>query len=424
MKRLVSCLLGFLLLTSSAALAQEATLTPVPTTYTVVRGDTLGNIAFRFGITTQELMSANNLINPDLIIAGAELIIPLPQDEASTVDAPEAPAEAVVEVSAPVISAVYVPPPIIPIPSIGFDVGGEVLSFSYLDAVQASGMTWTKFSLVWNIDASPENARRIINHMHELGFKVMLEISAAAPANPDTNLGLYYANFTAYLSDVAVFAPDAIEVWSGMNVASAEWSSGLTDANAYTGLLRLAFEAIKRGNANVLVISGALEPTDAAGAACSNQNCDILPYLQALAATDAWQYADCIGVGYTLGAKAPDVTRGDARGGQVVYYYPTLMAAYAGLFPNKPLCLTEIGYIAGDSLPLETPFDWSRQTTPELRAAWLTQAAAFARHIGRVRLFIVYNVDGDVGALDYPEGNYALLGADGTCAVCAALAAP
>lgn len=422
MKRLASCLLlGLLLLITSTALAQDATPSTSSITYTVVRGDTLGNIAFRYGITTQELMRANNLTDPDLIIAGTVLIIPQSQDEESASSLSEAPAEA--EVAAPATSAAYIPP-IIPIPSIGFDVGGEVLSFSYLDVVQESGMTWTKFSLVWNVDASPLNARRIINHLHELGFKVLLEISPAPPPNPDMNLSLYFANFTAYLREVAAFAPDAIEVWGGMNVASEEWSNGLTDATTYASLLSLAFEAIKRGNANVLVISGALEPTDAAGAACSNRNCDILPYLQALAATDAWQYADCIGVGYTIGAKAPDVTSGDARGEQLVYYYPTLLAAYAGLFPNKPLCLTEVGYIAGGSLPLETPFDWSRQTTPEQRAAWLTQAAAFAQQIGRVRLFIVYNVDGDVSTLENPQANYALLSADGTCAVCAAVAAP
>lgn len=419
MKTLARCLLtivlGAMLLTSTA-FAQEGT--PTPTTYTVVRGDTLGNIAFRYGITTRELMSANNLTDPDLIITGTVLVIPQALSATPAAVAETAP-EAVSSGAEAV--AVYVPPPLVAIPSIGFDVGGEVLSFSYLDAVQASGMTWAKFSLQWNVDASPLNARRIINRFHELGFKVLLEISAAPPASPDANLGLYYANFTAYLSEVAAYAPDAIEVWAGANVAVEGWNSGLTDATAYASLLRSAFEAIKRGNAGVLVISGALAPTDAAGALCTNRNCDIVPYLQALAATDAGQNVDCIGVGYTLGAKSPDTTRGDARGTQVVYYYPTLLATYAGLFPNKPLCLTEIGYLAGDTLPLDTPFDWSRETTPDLRSAWLAQAASFARQIGRVRLFIAYNVDGDVSALDNPQAGYALLSADGTCAACAAL---
>lgn len=415
MKMLARCLLFGLFLLTSTAFAQEGT--PTPTTYTVVRGDTLGNIAFRFGLTTRELMSANNLTDPDLIITGTVLVIPQALSAAPEAAAQAASAEAA-------SAAVYVPPPLVAIPSIGFDVGGEVLSFSYLDAVQASGMTWTKFSLQWNVDASPLNARRIINRLHELGFKVLLEISAAPPANPDANLGLYYANFTSYLSEVAAYAPDAIEVWAGANVASAEWDSGLSDATAYASLLRSAFEAIKRGNAGVLVISGALAPTDAAGALCINRNCDLVPYLQALAATDVGQSVDCIGVGYTLGAKPPDTTRGDARGSQVVYYYPSLLATYAGLFPNKPLCLTEIGYLAGNTLPLETPFDWARETTPDLRSSWLAQAASFARQIGRVRLFIAYNVDAQVSTLENPQAGYALVSADGTCAACAALVAP
>lgn len=409
-------LLGALLLTSTA-LAQETPSTPSPATYTVVRGDTLGNIAFRFGITTQELMRANNLTDPNLVFAGTVLVIP--QAAPAT---PEAVSEAQTTASEPAEAAVYVPPPLVPIPSIGFDVGGEVLSFSYLDVVQQSGMTWTKFSLQWRVGASALNARRIINHMHELGFKVLLEISAAPPENPATNLGLYFANFTAYLTEVAAYTPDAIEVWAGANVDSGDWNNGLSDAGAYAALLQSAFEAIKRGNAGVLVISGAAAPTDANGAACSNRNCDVVPYLQALASAGAAQYADCIGVGYTLGAKPPSTTRGDARGTQAVYYYPTLLATYAGLFPNKPLCITEIGYLAGNTLPLETPFDWSRETTPEARAEWLAQAAAFARQLGRVRLFIVDNFDSTVSTLENPQAGYALLGADGTCAVCAALA--
>ncbi|MBI2976862.1 MAG: LysM peptidoglycan-binding domain-containing protein [Chloroflexi bacterium] len=49
---------------------------PLPATYTVARGDTLFNIATRYGLTTGALASANGLWNPKLIYAGQVLASP------------------------------------------------------------------------------------------------------------------------------------------------------------------------------------------------------------------------------------------------------------------------------------------------------------------------------------------------------------
>lgn len=64
------------------AAAQEAT--PTPVTYVVQRGDTLGNIASRFGISVRDLMRVNNISNAELIYAGQTLIIPAPTSDAPT----------------------------------------------------------------------------------------------------------------------------------------------------------------------------------------------------------------------------------------------------------------------------------------------------------------------------------------------------
>lgn len=44
-------------------------------TYTVQSGDTLGGIASRFGVTVSDLVSWNNIANPDLIYPGQNLVI-------------------------------------------------------------------------------------------------------------------------------------------------------------------------------------------------------------------------------------------------------------------------------------------------------------------------------------------------------------
>jgi peptidoglycan DL-endopeptidase LytE len=54
----------------------EAELTPQSTIYTVVAGDTLRDIAARYGLDTLALALANNLANPDLIYPGDQLVIP------------------------------------------------------------------------------------------------------------------------------------------------------------------------------------------------------------------------------------------------------------------------------------------------------------------------------------------------------------
>jgi murein DD-endopeptidase MepM/ murein hydrolase activator NlpD len=49
---------------------------PTGPVYIVQAGDTLGNIARRFGVSTDELASANGITNPNLLSEGTQLVIP------------------------------------------------------------------------------------------------------------------------------------------------------------------------------------------------------------------------------------------------------------------------------------------------------------------------------------------------------------
>ena len=49
-------------------------------TYEVRPGDTLGGIADAFGVTVEEIVSANNMENPDVLDVGDVLIIPVPAE--------------------------------------------------------------------------------------------------------------------------------------------------------------------------------------------------------------------------------------------------------------------------------------------------------------------------------------------------------
>jgi hypothetical protein len=76
--------------TLATAVLPAVTLPPGPTatpcvpradwtnTYTIQRGDTLFNIAIRFGVTMPVLQQANCITNPDIISVGGTLRVPLP----------------------------------------------------------------------------------------------------------------------------------------------------------------------------------------------------------------------------------------------------------------------------------------------------------------------------------------------------------
>lgn len=57
----------------------RTTITPTPrqTRHTVQRGDTLFRIAQQYGVTVDAIIAANELTNPDRLLVGEELIIPV-----------------------------------------------------------------------------------------------------------------------------------------------------------------------------------------------------------------------------------------------------------------------------------------------------------------------------------------------------------
>jgi LysM repeat protein len=74
-------LVGTVLQIPGAESADSAPATPTPaperpTTYVVQRGDQLGRIAERFGVSMSALAAANNITNPNTIYVGQTLTIP------------------------------------------------------------------------------------------------------------------------------------------------------------------------------------------------------------------------------------------------------------------------------------------------------------------------------------------------------------
>ncbi len=428
MRRLL-LLIVVLLLASAVALAQEA-----ETTYVVQPGDTLGRIATRFGVTAQAIAQANNLPSVDLIYVGQALVIP---GVAPTPSAP--PAATLVPALTPTAAPdtaglapestaeappeVVIPPEVTAdpaLPQINFQLGGAVLTFAHPELMRRASMTWASSEVRWMQGAGVEIAQGAVDAARANGFRILL-IVQGDPAEWAADPAAYNTAFAGFLAQLAALSPDAIQVWNEQNLESG-WADERVNAADYTELLRLSYSAIKTANPAVTVISGAVVPTPLF-ASCLPSGCEDGAYLQQMADAGAANYADCIGVQYTGGALAPYISTGDARiiPDHHSYYFAPLLDTVAGIFPNKPLCITRLGYLTSAGLPaLPTAYEWATNTSLSEQAEWLAQAAIQARNDGRVQLLIVWNVDSTVYG-DDPQAGYAIVRSDGECIACIAL---
>ena len=382
------------------------TTQPPPTTeisYTVQPGDWLSKIAPRFGTTVQAIAQRNGIVNPNLIFAGQVLIIPASGGTQPGGNPP--------------------PPPPPPTNTGSFELGGQVFGFQFAQQMKGAGMTWAKRQITWNQGDPASIAQGFITEAHNQGFKILLSIKGQ-PQQISANPGAYFQQFAAFLGGVAGLGPDAIEVWNEQNI-DREWPSGLINPASYTQMLAAAYSAIKNARSSVIVISGAPAPTGFFGGACNGSGCDDKPYLEGMRNAGAANAMDCVGIHYNEGILGPDARSGDPRGNSSHYtrYYPTMVETYRAIFPTRPLCFTELGYLSPEGLgPLPANFSWASAVTVQDQATWLARAVTLSRSNGAVRLLVVWNVDATEYGAD-PQAGYAIIRPNNQCLACNTLAA-
>jgi len=389
------------------------TATPVPgatavpggtTTYIVVRGDTLGRIAARFGTTVAAIAQANGITNINLIFVGQRLII----------------SGGVVIVPTPG----GVTPTSVPGPGLtGFSLGGHITGYGFVDQMRSARMTWAKQQIRWNRGDPASIAQGAIDAARANGFKVLLSI-VGSKDQFGGNPAQYYQDFANFLGGVAALGPDAIEVWNEPNI-DREWPNGQVSGTNYTSMLAAAYGAIKQANSNVIVISAAPSPTGFFGGQCQAGGCDDNIFITQMRNAGAANFMDCVGIHYNEGILPPTATSGDPRGNSSHYtrYFPSMVSLYGNTFPTKPLCFTELGYLSPEGFgTLPGGFAWAADTSVQEQAQWLADAVRLSRQGGRVRMFIVWNVDFRSFGED-PQGGFAIVRPDGSCQACATLSA-
>jgi hypothetical protein len=278
-----------------------------------------------------------------------------------------------------------------------------------------AGMTWVKRQVQAFQDYSAP-----INEAHANGFRILLGIVGSGGSVGDDS---YLNQYAQSVAAAAAQGADAIEVWNEPNIDH-EWASGQISPQRYTEMLRLAYTAIKAANPNTLVISAAPAPTGYFGG-CSGIGCDDNQFIAGMAKAGAANYMDCIGVHYNEGILPPTQTSGDPRGSSSYYtrYYSGMVNTYYAAFGGKrKLCFTEFGYLTPEGFPpLPGAFGWAQNVTVAQQASWLAQAVSLASRSGKVRLFIIWNIDFTQYDAD-PQAGYAIIRPGGGCPTCDALA--
>ena len=307
--------------------------------------------------------------------------------------------------------------------------GGGDINY-WMDQVEGLGLGWAKQQVRWGyfegnpgqMDWSGYDA--VVDAANQRGIKVMLSVVEAphwsrtyfddnVEVAPPDDLTLL-ADFMGRMVDRYQGRIHAIEVWNEQNL-DREWDTAEgVNAERYVEMLRLAYQAIKSRDPNIIVISGALSPVGATATDPNNPDRvvyrDDFDYFDRMIAVGFLNYCDCVGAHHNGINMPPDVAWDEG------YNDPT--AQFRGPFDNpdhswsfkstlwgyhdrivaagsdKPLCVTEFGWATSEGFDGYPPgFEFALDNTLGEQAQWDVEAFQLMRQWGFVRMAFLWNLN-------------------------------
>ena len=307
--------------------------------------------------------------------------------------------------------------------------GGGDINY-WMDQVESLGLGWAKQQVRWGyfegnpgqMDWSGYDA--VVDAANQRGIKVMLSVVEAphwsrtyfddnVEVAPPDDLTLL-ADFMGRMVDRYQGRIHAIEVWNEQNL-DREWDTAEgVNAERYVEMLRLAYQAIKSRDPNIIVISGALSPVGATATDPNNPDrvvyMDDFDYFDQMIAAGFLNYCDCVGAHHNGINMPPDVAWDEG------YNDPT--AQFRGPFDNpdhswsfkstlwgyhdrivaagsdKPLCVTEFGWATSEGFDGYPPgFEFALDNTLGEQAQWDVEAFQLMRQWGFVRMAFLWNLN-------------------------------
>jgi len=413
---------------------QPGVPTPPPATgetiHVVQPGENLFRIALSYGLSTSALAAYNGITNPNLIYVGQQLRIPAggaavpPVAPVATVTpapqptVPPPPTAAPQEATTPT----PLPGPISAATGVGYAQGVQVhLPNQNMAAVMQSaeelGVKWVKQQIEWalyepvqgTINWAPLDA--MVEAMDAQGFSVLLTVSSAPrwARETDQEKGppsdyAAYASFVGQLAARYQGRVNAYEIWNEPNLRR-EWNTPLgISAASYVELLRLAYDAVKAGDAAALVVSAGLAPT---GFNDGVNAIDDRVYLRQMYAAGVAQWSDAVGAHPNGWANPPDSTccrnnRPAVPGwdDHPSFFFLDTLGDYREIMVQNGdsgsyLWPTEFGWGSNEGLNVQPPpeFGFVAYTSLDEQATYTTRAFELGRELGYVGPMFLYNLN-------------------------------
>lgn len=292
------------------------------------------------------------------------------------------------------------------------------------------GLDWVKMQVQWwLVHPSPDADQwffydGVIDEAHNQDLHLMVSVVGAPEwtralggENGPPDDYTEYANFLVELLNRHPGKIDAIEVWNEQNL-DREWTTanGISPEN-YVEFLRVAYEAIKATDPDVIVISGALSPTGDGDWVRWAHDFD---YMDRALAAGMLNYADCVGAhhnGYNL---PPDVLVEDANshpeaqtasfrgpfenqfspGGRVnhLWTFKSTLDGYVERIraydAEMKLCVTEFGWASSEGYDqIPENFGFAQDNTLQEQADYIVQAYQQMHDSGDYWLVFLFNFD-------------------------------
>jgi LysM repeat protein len=409
------------------------TATPVSgatTTYVVQRGDTLARIALRNNTTVANLVTLNNIVNPNLIYVGQRLIVPGAGQGGGPVSTQEvAPSTAVP--TAETITQGF-----------GFDYGVEVSLIGQDTAlaqqIGSLGMNWVKHEIRWSAFEATEGQLdfsaldTVVEALEGQGLSILLTVTGtpdwARTSQEENGPPDDFADFGRFISALAgryAGRVHAYEVWSEPNLRR-EWNSSThtISATSYIELLRQGFNAIKAADPAAVVVSAGLAPTGFNDGV--NAINDRL-FLQALYAGGLAGLSDAVGAHPGGWANPPEATCCNAPIGVTThfedpsFYLLDTLNAYRSVMMNAndgntAIWVTKFGWgTSEDTDPPSQTYVFVTYTSLEEQALYIPRAYELGAELGFIGPMFLYDLNGCAPSayVNTEACYYSLIGPDG-----------
>jgi hypothetical protein len=294
-----------------------------------------------------------------------------------------------------------------------------------LDAValaqmRMAGMSWLKWSLRYTPTQEAvllDIGTAYIDWAHEQQMQALIQI-VGDPGELFTGEGSYVDGYAAFAAALASRGADALEIWQEPNI-DRNWQEGSIGGAEYSALLRPVFDAIRAASPETRVIAAAPAPTQLQAEFPTRIKNDD-QWLREFVAAGGLGYADCVGMHYVEGVLPPAASSGDPRGEGYSRYLTAMLSRYREIVGGQePICITSLGYLAGESEVLPDGFGWAATTSRDEQAAWIAEAVRVVGETSGIELSILWNIN--FAGSDIIDTGYALMLPDGSCPTCALL---